>query len=69
MSDTRQTQYQQYFEVNYGPGAWAEFCTYVNQKPRIRPGDIQNNFPGKTGKPMTKPSYYKWEARARELGK
>lgn len=44
---------------------WAEFCDDIYRQ--VRPGVIRERYTSKAGKPMTKPVYGKWEARAWEV--
>lgn len=52
------------FERAYGVGSWKKFCSLIWQTPRSRPGDVQAAFKSAAGNPMSKPTYYKWAARA-----
>lgn len=61
MMETRIDKHRNEFERTYGEGKWTEFCELVWQVPRTRPGDVQAQYG------MSKPTYYKWEARAMEV--
>lgn len=63
----RHERFQFRFDQQYGKGKWERFCQLVWQSPRPRPGDVQKEFPAESGKPMSRPTYYKWEARAWEV--
>ena len=60
-------RYRRAFERSYGAGRWEEFChaVVVNQ---TRPGIIQDRFVNvNSRRPMSRPTYYLWAARAQEV--
>ncbi len=60
------TKHRDSFERTW-PGRWNEFCRLVNSPVSIRPHIIRKQFSSLAGNPMSKPSFYKWEARAKQL--
>jgi hypothetical protein len=61
----RGEKWKKSFEDTYGVGNWKKFKDLVYAK--TRPNAIQEEFPSPSGGPMSKPTYYKWEARAWEV--
>lgn len=69
MTNNRAYEFKNRFDKLHGAGKWDQFCQIVLRIPRPRPSDVQREFPAASGKPMSRPTYYKWEARAQEVGK
>lgn len=68
MVKSRQERYKDRFESVYGPGKWEQFVAMVTSDTRAHV--VQESFVSlKSGLTMSKPPYYMWESRARELGK
>lgn len=61
----RGEKWKKSFEGTYGEGGWKKFRSLVYAS--TRPNVVQEQFSTPAGAPMSKPTYYKWEARAWEV--